>query len=97
MSMYGIMLEAMTGAKSLGRLKRYVVKNANILLKDSATIPDVKAKIPELIELTQEIYWNQKDILKFEKQGNRCVIFTREEQLEFVKIINQIKDNAVIA
>ena len=89
MSMYGIMLETMTGAKSLGRLKRYVVKNANILLKDSATIPDVKAKIPELIELT--------DILKFEKQGNRCVIFTREEQLEFVKIINQIKDNAVIA
>ena len=43
-SMYGIMLETMTGAKSLGRLKRYVVKNANILLKDSATIPDVKSE-----------------------------------------------------
>ena len=73
------MLETMTGAKSLGRLKRYVVKNANILLKDSATIPDVKAKIPELTELTQETYWNQKDILKFEK--------TRESLRDIMKFI----------
>ena len=82
-SMYGIMLETMTGAKSLGRLKRYVVKNANILLKDSATIPDVKAKIPELTELTQETYWNQKDILKFEK--------TRESLRDIMKFIPPAK------
>ena len=82
-SMYGIMLETMTGAKSLGRLKRYVVKNANILLKDSATIPDVKAKIPELTELTQETYWNQKDILKFEK--------TRKSLRDIMKFIPPAK------
>ena len=82
-SMYGIMLETMTGAKSLGRLKRYVVKNANILLKDSATIPNVKAKIPELTELTQETYWNQKDILKFEK--------TRKSLRDIMKFIPPAK------
>ena len=42
---------------------------------------------------------NVLDLMKapFDRPYKFSVIFTREEQLEFVKIINQIKDNAVIA
>lgn len=65
--MYGLMLSAMAGGKNFGRLKRHVVNNANVLLKKCASIPDVKAKIPELKELTNDSYWNAKDILKFEE------------------------------
>lgn len=65
--MYGLMLSAMAGGKNFGKLKRHVVSNADILLKECATIPDVKAKIPELKELTDDNYWNAQDILKFEE------------------------------
>lgn len=64
--MYGLMLAAMVG-KNFGKFKRHVVSNANILLSECATIPDVKAKIPELKELTTDHYWNAQDILKFEE------------------------------
>ena len=42
---------------------------------------------------------NVLDLMKapFDRPYKFSVIFTREEQLEFVKIINQIKDNAIIA
>lgn len=63
-TMYSLMLSAMVG-KNLGKLKRHVVNNANILLTECATIPDVKAKIPELKELTSDSYWNAQNILKF--------------------------------
>jgi type I restriction enzyme R subunit len=65
-TMYGLMLSAMVG-KNFAKFKSHVVNNANILLSDCATIPDVKAKIPELKELTNESYWNVQDILKFEE------------------------------
>lgn len=65
-AMYGLMLSAMVG-KNVGKIKRHVVRNANILLSECATIPDVKAKIPELKELTSDNYWNAQDILKFEE------------------------------
>lgn len=64
--MYGLMISAMVG-KNLGKLKRHVVSNANILLTECATIPDVKAKIPKLKELINDNYWNARDILKFEE------------------------------
>lgn len=66
-TMYGLMLSTMAGGKNFSKLKRHVVSNANTLLSECATIPDVKAKIPELKELTNDNYWNAKDILKFEE------------------------------
>ena len=66
-TMYGLMLSAMAGGKNFGRLKRYVIKNADTLLKEYATVTEVKAKIPELKELTQDSYWDAQDILKFEQ------------------------------
>ena len=66
-TMYGLMLSAMAGAKSFAKLKRHVVSDANILLKECATIPDVRAKIPELKEVTNDNYWDAQDILKFEE------------------------------
>lgn len=65
--MYGLMLSAMAGGKNYARLKRRVISGANVLLSECATIPDVKAKIPELKELTNDSYWNAQDILKFEE------------------------------
>lgn len=66
--MYGLMISSMVAGKNFAKLKRHVVNNANILLSECATIPDVKAKIPELKELaTDESYWSAKDILKFEE------------------------------
>jgi type I restriction enzyme R subunit len=66
-TMYGLMLSAMAGGKNFGKLKRHVVSNANVLLTECATIPDVKAKIPELKKLTNDSYWDSGDILKFEE------------------------------
>lgn len=77
-TMYSLMLSAMVG-KNLGKLKRHVVNNANILLTECATIPDVKAKIPELKELTSDSYWNAQNILKFEE--------TRKSLREIMKFI----------
>lgn len=54
-TMYGLMLSTMAGGKNFSKLKRHVVSNANTLLSECATIPDVKAKIPELKELTYEL------------------------------------------
>lgn len=39
----------------------------SILLKECATIPEVKAKLPQLKELINDDYWNTQDILKFEE------------------------------
>lgn len=77
-TMYSLMLSAMVG-KNYGKLKRHVVNNANILLTECATIPDVKTKIPELKELTSDSYWNVQDILKFEE--------TRKSLREIMKFI----------
>ena len=60
-------MSVMTGGKNLGRLKRYVVGNANILLKECATIPDIKVRISELKELVSDHYWDVQDVLKFEE------------------------------
>lgn len=66
-TMYGLMISVIAGGKNYSRLKRHVVSNANTLLSECATIPDVKAKIAELKELTNDRYWNAKNILKFEE------------------------------
>ena len=66
-TMYGLMLSAMAGGKNYAKLKRHVISGANVLLSECATIPDVKAKIPELKELTDDSYWKAQDILKFEE------------------------------
>lgn len=78
-TMYGLMLSAMAGSRNFSRMKRYVVNSANILLNECATIPNVKAKIPELKELTDDSYWDAKDILKFEE--------TRKELRDIMKFI----------
>lgn len=81
-AMYGLMLSVMDG-KNLGKLKRHVISNANILLSECATIPDVKSKIPELKELTNDDYWINQDILKFEE--------TRKSLRDIMKFIPQKK------
>lgn len=65
--MYGLMISAMTNGKGYARLKRHVVSSANVLLSECATIPNVKAKIPELKELTNSYYWETPNILEFEE------------------------------
>ncbi len=66
-TMYGLMIETITGGKKIERLRRNIVSNANTLIKESANIPDVKSKIPQLKEIVSDIYWESKDILKFEE------------------------------
>lgn len=80
----GLMLSVMTGGKNLGRLKRYVVGNANILLKECATIPDIKVRISELKELVSDHYWDVQDVLKFEE--------TRKSLREIMKYIPAKKE-----
>ena len=65
--MYGLMISSIVSGKNYTKLKRHVINNANVLLSKCATIPDVKAKIPELKKITNENYWNAQDILEFEK------------------------------
>lgn len=65
--MYGLMISSLVSGKNYTKLKRHVINNANVLLSKCATIPDVKAKIPELKKITNENYWNAQDILEFEK------------------------------
>ncbi len=84
-TMYGLMLSAMAGSRNFSRMKRHVVNSANVLLNECATIPNVKAKIPELKELTDDSYWAAKDILKFEE--------TRKELRDIMKFIPPKKAN----
>lgn len=84
-TMYGLMLSAMAGSRNFSRMKRHVVNSANVLLNECATIPNVKAKIPELKELTDDSYWDAKDILKFEE--------TRKELRDIMKFIPPKKAN----
>jgi type I restriction enzyme, R subunit len=64
--MYGIMLAQLEGAKTFTRLKNTTISKANILLK-KATIPQVKAKIPILKEVIEDEFWDNSDILGFER------------------------------
>lgn len=66
-SMYGLILSALEGAGSLNRIKNHVQRNGMTLLTECATIPEVKAKLPELREIQSESFWQDKDILKFEE------------------------------
>ena len=84
-TMYGLMLSAMAGSRNFSRMKRHVVNSANVLLNECATIPNVKAKIHELKELTDDSYWDAKDILKFEE--------TRKELRDIMKFIPPKKAN----
>lgn len=77
--MYGLMLFVMAGGKNFNKLRRHVISSASVLLSECATIPDVKAKIPELQKLTNDTYWKAQDILEFEK--------TREELRDIMKFV----------
>ncbi len=77
--MYGLMLSVMAGGKNFNKLRRHVISSASVLLSECATIPDVKAKIPELQKLTNDTYWKAQDILEFEK--------TREELRDIMKFV----------
>ncbi|MCI8993537.1 MAG: DEAD/DEAH box helicase family protein [Eubacterium sp.] len=78
-SMYGLMLSSLEANRNFNRIKSHIQKNAGILSGECATIPEVKAKIPELQELQSEKYWNEKDILKFEE--------TRRELRDIMKFL----------
>lgn len=43
-TMYGLMLSAMAGGKNFGRLKRYVIKNADTHSKDMQLLQKLKQK-----------------------------------------------------
>ena len=77
--MYGLMLFVMASGKNFNKLRRHVISSASVLLSECATIPDVKAKIPELQKLTNDTYWKAQDILEFEK--------TREELRDIMKFV----------
>ncbi len=77
--MYGLMLSVMAGGKNFNKLRRHVISSASVLLSECATIPDVKAKIPELQKLTNDTYWKAQDILEFEK--------TRKELRDIMKFV----------
>jgi type I restriction enzyme, R subunit len=64
--MYGLMLAQLEGSKTLTKFKNATISRANILLK-KATIPQVKAKIPLIKEVTEDEFWEGADILSFEK------------------------------
>ncbi|MCM1183672.1 MAG: DEAD/DEAH box helicase family protein [Roseburia sp.] len=66
-SMYGLILSALEGSKSLNRIRSHVQRNGMALLTECATIPEVKAKLPELRALEEDKYWEERDILKFEE------------------------------
>lgn len=70
-SMYGLILSALEANKNFIRIKNHIQKNSNALLKNCATIPEVKPKIPKLKEIQSDNYWDDKDILKFEETRKR--------------------------
>jgi type I restriction enzyme, R subunit len=65
--MYGIMLAQLEGAKTFTRFKNIAISKANILLKKKATMPQVKVKIPVLKEIIEDEFWDNCDILNFER------------------------------
>lgn len=79
-SMYGLILSALEKNRNLNRIKNHIQKNTKALLTECAAIPEVKEKIPKLREIQSEQYWNEKDILKFEK--------TRKELRDIMKFLS---------
>ena len=79
-SMYGLILSALEKNRNLNRIKNHIQKNIKTLLTECAAIPEVKEKIPKLREIQSEQYWNEKDILKFEK--------TRKELRDIMKFLS---------
>ena len=79
-SMYGLILSALEKNRNLNRIKNHIQKNTKTLLTECAAIPEVKEKIPKLREIQSEQYWNEKDILKFEK--------TRKELRDIMKFLS---------
>jgi type I restriction enzyme, R subunit len=63
--MYGLMLAQLEGMKTFTRNKNITISKAMILLKKT-TMPQVKAKVPVLKQITEEEFWNEPDILNFE-------------------------------
>lgn len=79
-SMYGLILSALEKNRNLNRIKNHIQKNTKTLLTECAAIPEVKEKIQKLREIQSEQYWNEKDILKFEK--------TRKELRDIMKFLS---------
>mgnify|MGYP003376461188 FL=1 len=78
-AMYGLMVTALEGGRGFKKIKSHIQKNAEKLLKERVTVPDVKKKIPQLQEIQSEVYWNSRDILKFEE--------TRKELRDIMKYL----------
>lgn len=78
-AMYGLMVTALEGGRGFKKLKSHIQKNAEKLLKERAAVPEVKKKIPQLQEIQSEVYWNSRDILKFEE--------TRKELRDIMKYL----------
>ncbi|HHW12731.1 MAG TPA: DEAD/DEAH box helicase family protein [Firmicutes bacterium] len=64
--MYGLMLAQLEGKGIFKRLKQNVMDRASLLLKNG-NLPQVKAKITLLREVTTEEFWAEADLLWLEK------------------------------
>lgn len=91
---------------TLWKRLQYIVRNGNqsVYTSKGLSKDDAILSLNILFDFVEWIdYCYGRDYEEREFAENKIptrkfsVIFTREEQLEFVKIINQIKDNAVIA
>lgn len=83
---YGLMLSQIEGTKSLTRFRNITISKANTLLKKT-TIPAVKEKIPILKEVAEDEFWDEADILNFErirKELRDLMKFAVEEAPKFV-------------
>lgn len=86
-SMYGLILSALEANKNFGRIKNHIQKNSTVLLKECASIPEVKTKIPKLREIQSESYWKDRDILKFEETRKRLrdiMKYLKSEKSKFI-------------
>lgn len=64
--MYGLMLAQIEGSASFNRAKTNLKGRATYLLRKT-TIPQVKAKTTVLKEVTDDSFWEQADVLRFEQ------------------------------
>lgn len=78
--MCGLMLAQLEGSRVLNRLKNNAITRATVL-QSKTTIPQVKAKLPILKEVTEDEFWKAADILNFER--------IRVELRELMKFIDK--------
>jgi len=102
--MYGLMLSQVEGSSSFKRYKNTLVSKANVLLKKT-TIPQVKAKVTLLKEVAEDDFWNENNILDFEKirvelrdvmkfavTEGRGIVYTNLEDKEVERVVGKEYD-----